>query len=37
MAHFGEQIASISIQQQRKIKGIVKQGMISGKAIKQYS
>ena len=30
---FGEQIASISIQQQRKIKGIVKQGMISGKAI----
>ena len=30
---FSEQIASISIQQQRKIKDIVKNGMISGKAI----
>ena len=34
---FGEQIASISIQQQRKIKGIVKQGMISGKALNSIS
>ncbi len=30
---FGSQIASISIQQQRKIKGIVKSGMIANKAV----